>query len=35
MVLTDEASTYNRLKVKHSAKEFVNGMVHTNGMKSV
>lgn len=40
MVFTDEAPAYNRLKrphqrVKHSVKEFVNGMVHTNGMESV
>ena len=37
---TDENSTYggvaNRHKtVKHSAKEYVNGMTHTNGIESV
>ena len=40
MVFTDEAPAYNRLnrphrRVKHSVKEFVNGMVHTNGMETV
>lgn len=40
IVFTDEAPDYNRIirphrRVKHSVKEFVNGMVHTNGMESV
>ncbi len=41
-IYTDEASAYQRLgdyypheKVKHSAKEFVNGMASTNGIESV
>jgi len=38
---TDEHTSYrgmdefNHLEVKHSAKEFVNGMAHTNGIESV
>jgi transposase-like protein len=38
---TDEHASYNgmdeykHLEVKHSAKEFVNGMAHTNGIESV
>ena len=38
---TDEHPSYNgmdeysHLKVNHSAKEYVNGMAHTNGMESV
>lgn len=27
--------TYNRKQVNHSAKEYVNGMAHTNGIESV
>ena len=39
VVFTDEASAYDRLnrphqRVKHSAKEFVNGVAHTNGIES-
>ena len=39
LVFTDESPAYNRLNrahfaVKHSVKEFVNGMAHTNGMES-
>ena len=39
-VFTDDASAYTKLKgyehktVKHSVKEFVNGMAHTNGIES-
>ena len=40
VVITDEARPYDNinrqhLTVKHSVKEFVNGMVHTNGMESL
>ena len=40
MVFTDEWRAYDNIKrphqtVKHSVKEFVNGMVHTNGMESL
>ena len=39
LVFTDEARAYDGLKsphsrVKHSVKEFVNGMIHTNGFES-
>ena len=40
-VMTDEHAGYNHLRdyahasVRHSAKEFVNGMAHTNGIESV
>ena len=40
-VITDEHAGYNHLRdyahasVRHSAKEFVNGMAHTNGIESV
>ena len=39
LVFTDEARAYEGLRrphqrVKHSVKEFVNGMIHTNGMES-
>ena len=39
MVFTDDAAAYNRLKrphrrVRHSAKEYVNGIAHTNGIES-
>ena len=39
LVFTDEARAYDGLgrphgRVKHSVKEFVNGMIHTNGMES-
>ena len=39
LVFTDEARAYDNINrphrtVKHSVKEFVNGMVHTNGMES-
>ena len=39
MVFTEEARAYDHIKrprrtVKHSIKEFVNAMVHTNGMES-
>ena len=39
LVFTDESHAYDRLHrarmaVKHSVKEYVNGMVHTNGMES-
>ena len=39
LVLTDEARAYDGLKrphghVKHSVKEFMNGMIHTNGVES-
>lgn len=41
ILCTDEHAAYrgmdefNHLEVKHSAKEFVNGMAHTNGIESV
>jgi hypothetical protein len=41
VVCTDEAAAYrgmsefSHLQVNHSAKEYVNGMAHTNGMESV